>query len=475
MKKLIPVFLVLVNYNLLMAQSQYDNWHFGINTSINFSGGFPAVHNTSAINSGYAAASISDTLGNLLFYTNSDTVWAKDNSIMPNGTGLFSDRTIPQDVLIVPLPDSASVYYVFTIGSSPNPGKKALYYSIVDMQQNNGLGDVIQKNTLLDDDVTNKLTAVRNYNQKDFWVIDKNMTAGRFKSYAVTKSGLNIQPVISAAGVPIRNGDYSGSIKASNNSCWLASTTQGLFGNSAVVEIFHFSSTSGIVQEGISTASIKHPYGLEFSPDNKKLYVGENSVAPVHQFNLNHQDLNDVIASQIQVSEYYPATYTFQLAPDGRIYFTTDDTLSLGRISSPNNYSWYCNVDTGIVKGLNYSTSSLPNNFNLTYKNSLSCDETYSDCIDPLDAYMPTAFTPNGDGLNDCFGFSRKLKDSLPFMDLAIFDRWGDRVFYTTDRFGCWDGTYKGKPADQANYVYILRARTNCGYAIKKSYVVLIR
>lgn len=460
----------------LHAQGQYNNWHFGINTAISFSYGYPFAINGSQIISGSTSASISDTLGNLLFYTNGDTIWANDNSIMPNGTGLLGDRNAQQAVLIVPEPDTSDIFYVFTIGNATNGNAKVLRYSIVDMNLNGSLGDVSTKNVTLDSNVTEKLTATKNYNGIDFWVVERNLSSGFFKSYSITQNGLNTEPVISKAGAQIQDGDYSGAIKISNNGCWMISTTRGIFGDAAEVELLPFDNSSGIVSQGASTISINHPYGLEFSPDSKKFYIGEDDYAPVHQFNLNNNtNAADIIASQIPVSDYYPATYAFQLAPDGKIYFVTQDTSSLGRILHPNNYSLYCDVDTAVVTGLNFSTYSLPNNFNLTYTGDLTCYEAIQGCVLPLDIYMATAFTPNGDGLNDCYGISQKIKDSLPFIDLAIFDRWGNKVFYSTVESNCWDGTYKGHPADIGNYVYYLRERTDCGYGLKTGYVVLIR
>lgn len=69
--------------------------------------------------------------------------------------------------------------------------------------------------------------------------------------------------------------------------------------------------------------------------------------------------------------------------------------------------------------------------------------------IDPAtlvcnEIFLPRAFTPNGDNLNDEFGISNPfaLQELLSF---EIFDRWGNRVFYTTDPFAKWDGTYNGE------------------------------
>jgi gliding motility-associated-like protein len=480
MKKTVLLFLLLPLGLCPLAQGQYNNWHFGNGSAINFKYGYPAVTNNSQIASVSACASISDTLGNLLFYTNGDTIWDQNNSIMPNGMGLLGDYTAQQGVLIVPNPDtvnSKNQYYIFTVGAPSNGFAKELRYSIVDMNLNDSLGavDSTAKNILLDSNVTEKLTATRNADGISFWVVTRNLGSGSFKAYSITDTGLNPAPVISNAGVGIQNGDYSGALKISNNGCWMISTTRGLFKNPALVEILHFDNSYGSVSRGYSTTSILHPYGLEFSPDNTKFYIGENEEAPVYQFNLNQSNDQDILPSQLAVSNPYPATYSMQAAPDGKIYFVTSDTTTLGSIQNPDNYSLYCNVDTAVVTGLNFNTYSLPNNFDLTYKGALSCAQTTQDCVMPLNKLMPNAFTPNGDGLNDCFGVDQKIKDSLPFLDFAIFDRWGNKVFYTTTISECWDGTYKGKPADQANYVYYLRERTNCGYALKTGYVVLIR
>lgn len=91
-----------------------------------------------------------------------------------------------------------------------------------------------------------------------------------------------------------------------------------------------------------------------------------------------------------------------------------------------------------------------------------------------LEAYaIPNAFTPNGDGLNDCFGI-RKWGDARNVY-FAIYNRWGDLVFETRDMNECWDGNYKGKQANAGNYVFYVIADTPCGKMNKKGNVVLIR
>lgn len=71
-------------------------------------------------------------------------------------------------------------------------------------------------------------------------------------------------------------------------------------------------------------------------------------------------------------------------------------------------------------------------------------------CGEP-EVFLPTAFTPNGDGLNEVlFLRGRNVKD----MELAIYDRWGKLMFETNDQSVGWDGTYNGVPVEPAVFVY---------------------
>lgn len=92
----------------------------------------------------------------------------------------------------------------------------------------------------------------------------------------------------------------------------------------------------------------------------------------------------------------------------------------------------------------------------------------------PTGYVMPTAFTPNNDGLNDCFG--PKLWGNMDVFEFSVFNRWGGRVFYTTTPGVCWDGNYKGVKQDAAVFVYMIRATTQCdGVIFRKGTFALIR
>ncbi len=87
--------------------------------------------------------------------------------------------------------------------------------------------------------------------------------------------------------------------------------------------------------------------------------------------------------------------------------------------------------------------------------------------------YLPNAFTPNGDGLNECFGI--KNWGQVTDLNFTIYNRWGERVFYTTNPNICWDGRYKNQLQQAGNFIYIIQAKTPCGAVDMKGSVLLIR
>jgi gliding motility-associated-like protein len=86
---------------------------------------------------------------------------------------------------------------------------------------------------------------------------------------------------------------------------------------------------------------------------------------------------------------------------------------------------------------------------------------------------LPTAFTPNGDGKNDCFGV--KAWGYITDLQFSIFDRWGNVLFTTSDPAKCWDGTYNSVGQGTGAYVYSITAKTVCGPITRKGTIILIR
>jgi gliding motility-associated-like protein len=87
---------------------------------------------------------------------------------------------------------------------------------------------------------------------------------------------------------------------------------------------------------------------------------------------------------------------------------------------------------------------------------------------------MPTGFTPNNDGLNDCYGI--KYWGAIPELDFSIYNRWGERIFHTKNPSDCWNGIYKGVPQNPGVFVYMIRAKTFCENTVfRKGTFALIR
>ncbi len=87
--------------------------------------------------------------------------------------------------------------------------------------------------------------------------------------------------------------------------------------------------------------------------------------------------------------------------------------------------------------------------------------------------FIPTGFSPNGDGNND---FECVHGDCFKYLVFVIYNRWGEKVFETTDSHLCWDGKYKGDICNEGIYTYYLNATTIKGESHhKKGNITLIK
>ena len=95
-----------------------------------------------------------------------------------------------------------------------------------------------------------------------------------------------------------------------------------------------------------------------------------------------------------------------------------------------------------------------------------------SECREPF-IFVPNAFTPNGDNLNDRLFVEGKTIDELYF---AVYNRWGEKVFETDDQAIGWDGSFKGRELSPDVFGYYLEVRCfNGATYFKKGNVTLIR
>jgi gliding motility-associated-like protein len=88
--------------------------------------------------------------------------------------------------------------------------------------------------------------------------------------------------------------------------------------------------------------------------------------------------------------------------------------------------------------------------------------------------YVPNAFTPNGDGKNDVLKVIPIGFKSFDF--LAVYNRYGQQVFFTNDWKKGWDGTVGGVKQDAGNYVVATKMTDyNGNVMVRKENVVLLR
>ena len=168
----------------------------------------------------------------------------------------------------------------------------------------------------------------------------------------------------------------------------------------------------------------------------------------------------------ISDKEYAKTNQTIQLDVIGN-NLTSFHWQPSALISNPNIKNPTANITETIV-------------FVVTAKDIYSCENTDSVTVNFIDEcdekyiYFPTAFSPNFDGINDCFGILSP--PTLSNYKMVIFNRWSENVFETNDKLNCWDGTFKGAPAPLDGYLYVVKFRGKNGQDYEsKGTVMLVR
>ncbi len=393
------------------AQHETDFWYFGMGAGIQFGpGGTNTVINNGQLNNIEGTASMSDSLGNLLFYTDGQTIWNNQHQAMPNGTGLLGGIA-SQTAVIVPLPGSSDVYYVFT--NDIVNGQNGLNYSVVDMSLDAGRGDVTILNGSIQDGLTERLTSTINQAGDAYWITVHEYSTDTFYNYRVNSNGLDSIFVISATGL-VNNtsnpGNAYGQMKYSPCGDKLAVAT----GYLDTVEVFDFDDATGIISNPVSIPMPDHVFGVEFSPDGQKLYVSTYALSTLYQFDLSSGIPSTIIASSTALS-ITSDTYGLQLASDGKIYVAKNQSKWLGAITDPDIAGPSChyvdtaiNLDpnnTGVVSGL-----CLPNFAGSFFRSPLCFNTSIDENTEDAEIIYPNPSTEN---------FNLKIKS---FSNIYVYD-----------------------------------------------------
>ncbi|MBS1564814.1 MAG: hypothetical protein JST39_10515, partial [Bacteroidetes bacterium] len=156
--KITGLLLCLLLLRLPCFCQEANNWFFGSKAGISFNTNPPSVVRGNAMLFNYEGCSgMSDSTGQLLFYTDGITVWNRLHQPMPNGNGLFGRATAANSAIIVPKPGSNHLYYVFTSDAIEFNVMLGYNYSEIDMTLDGGKGDVTRRNVPLYAPGTEKL------------------------------------------------------------------------------------------------------------------------------------------------------------------------------------------------------------------------------------------------------------------------------------------------------------------------------
>jgi len=342
------IFLLIGCFN---ANAQYESskWIFGRGAGIDFKSGEGLPFTGSKINTIEGCSTLSDSNGNLLFYTDGISVWNKNNQLMPNGKDLNGNVSSTQSTIIVPLPGSKTFFYIFTVDSEA--GKGGLSYSIVDLSKEKGLGDITLKNKLINLHFTEKLAAVKQLNNNSIWIIAHEYESNVFMAYLLTKNGLAPQPVVSAVGLKHGKSIFNaiGYMKISSDKRKLALAING----NKVVQLFDFDAKNGTIKNPVTLKfdAQSSPYGLEFSPNSCLLYISSVSNGSIYQANIATSD-ELIIQKSLQLvgrSKNKRSIGALQLGANSRIYVAEYESKYLSVIDFPNEIGPACSYRPGAV------------------------------------------------------------------------------------------------------------------------------
>jgi len=355
----ILTFLFLFCYSTVYPQGKEANvWYFGWGAGIDFNQGSPPFALTNSqmyVQSGASgSASIADSNGNLLFYTDGVTIWNKNHQVMQNGSNIGYWST--QGAIIARQPESEDIYFLFNMGLDQITFENNFQYSIIDMSLANGNGAVKQnaKEIELINEPGTHFTAVHHKNKKDIWIITHGHYDQLYYSFLLTSDSLHTSPIISQVGSILSGSE--GYLKVSPNGEKIAIALTS--GPGHFLEVLDFNNNLGTVSD---TTVIHQPfgqYGVEFSPDNDKLYTLGGYI---FQYNLSAGSPEQILASMTQISNAIFGSGALQLAPDGKVYIAHQHHTYLSVINEPNELGVSCNLELDAIylEGRN-TTGGLP-------------------------------------------------------------------------------------------------------------------
>ena len=332
----VTTFLLLMLSQLMLAQ-RGNVWVFGDSAIMNLSQPGQSLRSGAVFSLGTSA--ISDTSGNLLFYTGINNqqgfVYNNSHQIMNNGSGIIN-RNIFHSNLILPWPSSDSLYCFFH--TQQLNSTSGVYYSIINPLKY-GVGEVTQKNISIQDSVTptDVLSAVRHGNGRDWWIFWRNYDYAGLDTSLINaqKNNTYYSVLLTPNGVGNITSQNIGSLSyvgSYGDLTFNKSGTQVVYASYKLLELFDFDRCTGLFTNPIniipdsSLPNYRAQIGAEFSDNGRFLYVSDGgSTSYLYQYDL--QAPNVLSSRQVLDSLVYEdQTGTLERWVDGKIYISNADS-----------------------------------------------------------------------------------------------------------------------------------------------------
>jgi gliding motility-associated-like protein len=333
------------------------NWYFG---STQRSIRFNRVTNVASLvtnkavpfGTGGSATATDRGNGNLLFYTDGNSVYDANNALMPNGGGLNANAASNQPVAICPVPGQAGKYFIFTNNASFTAGGN-ISYSVVDMKLFGSsafpapaLGDLESKNTPLPGlvNISEGMITLPHANGHDFWLITQNVNSQAFNATlinAASYTGLFNTTSSTAAGFPttIAHLAYHEGFKKLVAAPQDASTDAIILSFNESTGTFAFDRT--ILNSGVSSTTNQAIYDVEWSASGQYLYISRFGEAGINADVLQYDYTNATVTLRSVLPAPVFRSYGLQRGPDNLIYHLYQTSAAgpflLGRIEQPDS------------------------------------------------------------------------------------------------------------------------------------------
>ncbi|MBL7915503.1 MAG: T9SS type A sorting domain-containing protein [Bacteroidia bacterium] len=344
------------------AQNRNNIWCFGDSSGIDFGTvANPTTFRSSVVSRG-SCVSIADTNGYLLFYAhtrsgvsisgNSTLIFDSTHQLMPNGANVKGESWY-NEVLIIPDPGTNNEYFLFTKGMSTSPG---FAYSKIDMNLNGGLGDVSQKNVILNN-VRNAdcLTGIKHGNGHDWWVISKysNLNLPNFnRFYVFLITNNTVHPPIIQDLNNAGDFDFHQLVFNSDGTRLMQTNRQGLMQEIA------FDRCTGLLSnpvvyfpEQLSGNHNRNYWASAYSPDNSKFYTIINNgsdTTRLIQYDLSAVDVA-TSADTLMEEIFPPILGALRLAPDGKIYVSSWHVFNFPGYPYPDTAYSQVNTNLSVI------------------------------------------------------------------------------------------------------------------------------